>query len=365
VRRRVRRLIALALLGASPLAAVPDSKAATGPIADAMSAAIARGTRSFDHGIWNDLLANSVDDSGRVDYTYFQDHRDNLDRYLAALAAVDLSKLRAPELEALLLNAYNALTVASILDHPKVTTIRQIEGVWDETRHRVGRFEVTLDDIEHRLLRPFFRDPRIHFAVNCASASCAPLPRWAFRGADLDRQLEQRTRLFLSDARNVRIEGATLTLSRYFDWYGGDFTASGWKPRADTVALFVALYATPEVAERLRSDGELKVEYSDYDWSLNASRPPAPSATRRRLRESGRAPFPARSFPAFPQSDGPLAARRRGTRHGLRDFAGGSVLGTNARIRSSQPLTAGIQVSIMRSGSMRSSAVRRRDSISP
>ena len=237
-------------------------------------AAIAGGTQRFDHRAWNTLLAGAVDEHGRVDYRFLQTRRADLDRYLGALAAVNLSKLAPAELEALLINAYNAITVASILAHPGVTTIRDIDGVWDEAEHRVGGFEVTLDDIEHTLLRPFFRDPRIHFAVNCASASCAPLPRWAFDGATLDRQLDERARLFLSDQRNARLEGGTLMLSRYFDWYGGDFTAEGWKPRASTIPEFVALYSTPEVAARIRSAGPLELEFFDYDWTLNASVPP-------------------------------------------------------------------------------------------
>jgi hypothetical protein len=258
------------------LSAAPPSKPATRALAEAVRASIAGGTRRFDHGAWNTLVEAGVDDYGRVDYRFFQKRRPDLDRYLAALAAVNLTKLAPAELEALLINAYNAITVASILAHPSVTTIRDIEGVWDATRHRIGGFEVTLDDIEHGLLRPFFRDPRVHFALNCASASCAPLPRWAFNGRELDRQLDQRARLFLSNGRNVKLEGSTLLLSRYFDWYGGDFTAEGWKPRADTIAEFVALYTTPEVASRLRATEQLDLVFFDYDWSLNASAPPRP-----------------------------------------------------------------------------------------
>ena len=269
-----RNLAAIALFASLPVGAAPRSQALPGPIAEAMKAAIASGTKSFDHGIWNDLLAGAVDDTGRVDYPYLQDRRESLDRYLTALANVDLAKLRAGELEALLLNAYNAITVEMILDHPTVTSIRQIDGVWDGRDHRVGRFMVSLDDIEHGLLRPFFRDPRIHFAVNCASASCAPLPRWAFRGKDLDRQLEQRARLFLSDARNVMVEGSTLMVSSLFDWYGDDFTAPRSNPRADTIQGFISLYAAPEMAERLRSAEQLEIVFLEYDWVLNASMRP-------------------------------------------------------------------------------------------
>ena len=250
---------------------------------------------------------------------------------------MNLSKLAPAELEALLINAYNAITVASILAHPGVTTIRDIDGVWDEAEHRVGGFEVTLDDIEHTLLRPFFRDPRIHFAVNCASASCAPLPRWAFDGATLDRQLDERARLFLSDPRNVRLEGGTLMLSRYFDWYGGDFTAEGWKPRAATIPEFVALYSTPEVAARIRVGGSARARV--LRLRLGAQRSGAAAIV---MTAAGRSQAPPLPF-----------------------LAAGSVFGTNAFIRSSHPLTAGIQVSSIRSGSMRSSAARMRVSISP
>jgi Protein of unknown function, DUF547 len=266
--------VAIALLIAVPTCAAPRSKAAKGAIADQVQAALARGKQRFDHRAWSSLLAGGVDEHGRVNYRFFQTRRADLDRYLGAVAAVDLSRLAPAELEALLINAYNAITVASILAHPGVTTIRDIDGVWDEAKHRVGGFEITLDDIEHTLLRPFFRDPRIHFAVNCASVSCAPLPRWAFDGATLDRQLDERARLFLSDPRNVKLEGGTLLLSPYFDWYGGDFTAEGWKPRAATIPEFVALYSTPEVAARIRSAGPLELEFLDYDWALNASVPP-------------------------------------------------------------------------------------------
>ena len=106
------------------------------------------------------------------------------------MAAADLSTLAPAHLKALLINAYNALTVRTILDHPQVQSIRDIDGAWETLRHRVGGFDLTLDGLEHNLLRPFFKDPRIHFAVNCASRSCAPLPGWAYSGTDLEQQLE-------------------------------------------------------------------------------------------------------------------------------------------------------------------------------
>ena len=131
MKRLYRSLATFALFAAVPVGAAPRSQALTGPLAEAMAVAIASGTKSFDHGIWNDLLAGAVDEAGLVDYPYFQERRESLDRYLMAIANVDLAKLRADELEALLINAYNAITVEAILDHPTVTSIRQIDDVWD------------------------------------------------------------------------------------------------------------------------------------------------------------------------------------------------------------------------------------------
>lgn len=265
----------LLVLGVSACGA-PVSEPATGRVAEDVRASLEGGSQSFDHGVWDRLLAEGTRDD-LVDYRYFQDHAGELDAYLADVAAADAANLRPHHLKALLINAYNALTIRSILDHPEVTSIRQIDGVWSTVRHRVARHELTLDEIEHNLLRPFFRDPRIHFAVNCASMSCAPLPGWAFDGDALDAQLEERARHFLSDPENARVEGGQLVLSRYFDWYGDDFVAEGWVPREESIPLFVARYAGPEVATAVDSAGITGVRFSDYDWSLNAFRPSTPT----------------------------------------------------------------------------------------
>ncbi len=266
----------LLVLGVSACGA-PVSEPATGRVAEDVMASLEEGTRTFDHGAWDRLLAEGTKD-GLVDYRYFQDHAGELDAYLAEVAVVDAAGLSPSHLKAFLLNAYNALTIRSILGNPEVTSIRQIEGVWSAVRHRVARHELTLDEIEHNLLRPFFRDPRIHFAVNCASMSCAPLPGWAFDGDALDAQLEERARFFLSDPENARIEGGLLVLSRYFDWYGDDFVAEDWTPRAESIPVFVARYAGPEIRSAVDSAGITGVRFSDYDWSLNAVRPPTPTA---------------------------------------------------------------------------------------
>ncbi len=243
----------------------PKSEPATGALATSVRASIESGTARFDHALWDQILVQATSD-GLIDYSAVSSQEAILDRYLASLAAVELADLAGSELKALLINAYNAYTVRSILDHPGVASIKDIEGVWDRRTHLVGGFELTLDEIEHNVLRPFFLDPRIHFAVNCASVSCAPLPPHAYRGGDLDEQLEAASVRFLNDADNVRLEADTLHLSSYFDWYGDDFTSPQWSPRADSLPAFVAIYSAP-VREH---EGPIsRVRFLEYDWSLN------------------------------------------------------------------------------------------------
>jgi uncharacterized protein DUF547 len=257
--------------------AAPAAQKATGDVAKSVEASLAGGAERFDNAAWGRLLEGGTRE-GLVDYRFMQAHRAALDDYLDSVARAPLDRLAAGHLEALLINAYNAYTVRAVLDHPDVESIKKIPGVWTETRRRVGGFDLTLDDIEHHLLRPFFRDPRIHFALNCASRSCAPLPPWAYDGDRLDEQLEERTRSFLSDPRNVRLQGERLLVSKYFDWYGGDFKAGGWKGAAPTVAAFIGNYAAPGVKAFIEARfGNPPVAYIEYDWSLNTAVPPDPT----------------------------------------------------------------------------------------
>lgn len=262
-------LFALGLVLTTVSCAAPASVPAEGAVARDVEASFDSGTASFDHAAWDRLLAEGTED-GLVDYGHMMEHRGELDAYLDRVAAADLASLSRDHLMALLMNAYNALTVRSILDAWPVDSIRQIDGVWTGATHTVGGHELTLDQIEHNLLRPFWKDPRIHFGVNCASLSCAPLPRWAFTGDEVDEQLEGRTEAFLSSPGNVRIDGDALRVSKYFDWYGSDFTAQGWEPRADTIPAFIARYTRAEVEQFLAAHGDdVPLRFMDYDWSLN------------------------------------------------------------------------------------------------
>jgi hypothetical protein len=269
---RARILLALlSLAGAVAPASctAPQSQRAEGPIAEVVESAIASGSGRFDHEGWDRLLAAGTRD-GLVDYGLFADRRDELEAYLERIAEAELAELGSSHLEALLMNAYNAYTVLTILEHPDVSSIREIDGVWTEITHPVGGHDLTLDEIEHELLRPFFRDPRIHVALNCASMSCAPLPPWAFDGDRLDEQLEEWTRRFFRDPGYLRIDANRLLVSKLLDWYGDDFTAEGWSPRADSLAGFIARYADDEVRRFIAEhDGDPKIAFVEYDWSLN------------------------------------------------------------------------------------------------
>lgn len=268
-----------------PASAAPEARPVEGAVAEDARSALAGGTAVFEHAAWDALLAKGVRD-GLVDYRFFQERRADLDRYLDRVGGARLGELRAGELEALLVNAYNALTIRSILEHPEVRSIRDIPGVWDRRRHRVGGHELTLDEIEHRILRPFFRDPRLHFALNCAALSCPPLAPRAYDGARIGEQLETATRAYLGDPRNVRVEDGAVVLPRLLDWYGGDFSAADSSPRADSVAGFAARYAAPETAARIRALGpDPRVRFLDYDWALNAAVPPLPPLRGARGRE--------------------------------------------------------------------------------
>ena len=265
--------------GLTSACGAPAAERATGEVARAVEASLRGGTGRFDHAGWGRLLEKGTA-GGLVDYGYMRDHRADLAVYLKAAGDAPLERLAPAHLEALLINAYNALTVASILDRPDVASIRDIPGVWTKRRHRVGGFDLTLDDIEHRILRPFFRDTRLHFALNCASRSCAPLPGWAYDGDRLEAQLQERARAFLADAQNVRIDGSRLLLSRCFDWYGSDFTAAGWKGTAPSIAAYVARGSSPEVARFIESQGgKPSIGFLDYDWALNAVAPAAGRTT--------------------------------------------------------------------------------------
>lgn len=254
---------------------VPRAEVIEGTLPELIERGIASGDAAFDHSEWDRLARAYARERGRrFDYAGMKREEAALDRYLAALGAADIPSLSGNELAALFINAYNAYTVKTILDRVSpegdfgIESIRDIEDVFGVTAHTVGGHELSLDDMEHGVLRPIFRDPRVHFAVNCASLSCPPLPEHAFTGDGLEEQLEAATARTLGDPDYVRAEDGTVVLTRILDWFGDDFTDPGNRGAEPSVAAFAARYNT-EARALLDANDSAPVRFLDYDWNLN------------------------------------------------------------------------------------------------
>ena len=202
----------------------------------------------------------------RVDYGALKGSKE-WKALVASVDAVDPEKLSRDEQLAFWINAYNILAIDVVVQNHPVESIKDVGSlfspVWKRPAGTVQGETVTLDQIEHAILRPM-GEPRIHAAIVCASLSCPPLRREPYRAETLDAQLDDNVRVWLADPRKgAAFDGRTLQLSSILDWFEEDFEAGG-----GTVA-FVAKYGTPEVQAELKKNPRPSVDYLDYDWSLN------------------------------------------------------------------------------------------------
>jgi len=239
-----------------------------------------------EHAIWDDLLSKHVRviDGGKrtqVDYSGFKTDRNRLGSYLEMLSNIEHDSFQqwpSADKLAFLINTYNAWTVELILTaYPDLESIKELGGFfqspWEKAFIPLFNKKVTLDHIEHDLIRGSqkFNEPRIHFAVNCASIGCPALRNEAYTAESLDRQLEQQTSLFLSDKSRNYLDGSTLYVSPIFKWYRKDFK-TGWRS-ANSLREFLALYADSlglnEQQTTLLKTGKIEIRFLDYDWSLN------------------------------------------------------------------------------------------------
>ncbi len=231
----------------------------------------AAGAQNF-HRQWTELLSKHVRE-GEVDYRDFKEDEENLDRYLDLLIRTDPESLPEADQLAFFINGYNAYTVKLILDNFKEgrppQSIRQIGGLfsnpWKIDFAVLGGSTYSLDNIEHDIIRVRFNEPRIHFAVNCASQSCPILISEAYEGAVLDDQLEQSTKIFLENPDHNYLDGNTLYVSSIFKWYKEDFDD-------DPLSFFLA-HTSGNLQQSLQEKaGSIRIKYLDYDWSLNGKR---------------------------------------------------------------------------------------------
>ena len=233
-----------------------------------LTAVVSSAAGEINDSIWAGLLEKYVDD-GMVDYAGFQRDEEKLDRYLKELASIDPQQLSPNAQYAFFINVYNAWTIKLILSaYPDVKSIKELGSLfktpWEKPIVELATGTFTLDDIEHKILRPKFKDPRIHFVVNCASISCPPLRSEPYTAKKLNSQLEDATRRFLNHPDSYRLEGALFYVSRIFKWYGEDFNN-------DALGFYLQ-YAEDDLKQKLQAAGEkLTVRYLEYDWGLNGS----------------------------------------------------------------------------------------------
>ncbi len=216
-----------------------------------------------DHELWNGLLAEYVDDDSRVDYARLKkEATDRLDAYADQLARAPRPDPAAAAGKALLINAYNALTVRWIVQNYPANSIMATPNPFREARHTVAGEKISLDEIESRLRTG--GDPRIHAAVVCAARSCPPLRTEAYFPERIDEQLDDNTRRWLADTDLNEIDAAgRAQLSPIFNWYDDDFTSY-----PGGLEGFVRRHASPETAAALE-DRKLRISFKDYHWGLN------------------------------------------------------------------------------------------------
>jgi hypothetical protein len=238
----------------------------------------AGGALTLDHGAFDGLLARrTTSRSGvvRVDYRGWKASpadRAALKAYIGRLSASDPTRLTRAEQFAFWANLYNAITIDVVLAAFPVKSIRDIRpiplsiGPWKTKAATVSGVSLSLDDIENGILRAGWRDPRVHYAINCASFSCPNLPRVAWRGQGLSERLDAAARAYVNHPRGARFEGEKLIVSSIYRWFAGDFGDDDRR-----VVAHLSTYAAPALKARLQKTDHIGGH--DYDWTLNESRP--------------------------------------------------------------------------------------------
>jgi len=212
----------------------------------------------FDHSHqeFTSILQKHVK-NGRVDYSALKANPAALNTYISQLTAIPESEFKSWSKEkqlAFLINLYNAATLHVVIQHYPVKSIRDIgggKGPWDQKLVSLFGKRISLNALEHEVIRPRYQEPRIHFALVCAAIGCPSLRSEAYTAEQLEQQLADQTKLFLADTTRNRIEGTTLWLSPIFDWYGSDFPGG------------VSEWVKPWLGSAKR------VKFTEYDWSLN------------------------------------------------------------------------------------------------
>jgi len=222
------------------------------------------------HAEWNFILKKYVHE-GKVDYNKIISTPADLKRlndYLTVLGNTEVSLLSRDEQLAFWINAYNAFTVKLILNHYPLKSIKDIKDPWKQKTWFAGSEKMSLDDIEHIKLRKKFREPRIHFAIVCASIGCPDLYPEAFEKDKIEQQLNRVARHFFSARRNYYLKSSvkitTIYLNRIFKWFKSDFGNDDKQ-----IVKFILPYVQNQDRDIINASDVVKIKYLDYDWSLN------------------------------------------------------------------------------------------------
>lgn len=257
------------MLSSLVVLAVPDSE-----LWDKWSANDATSTQVIDHAVWNDLLGKYIVDKNGLNLFRYgavsSQDKAALKGYIRSLEKTPISQYNRDEQRAYWVNLYNALTIRVVLDHWPVDSILDIgispglfsKGPWGKKLLSIEDEAVSLDDIEHRILRPIWNDPRTHYSVNCASMGCPNLAVEAFTAENMERLLEDGARAFINHPRGVKANNGKLVVSSIYVWFKSDFGGND-----QSVIEHLRRYADADLVKALA--GISKIASDQYDWSVN------------------------------------------------------------------------------------------------
>ncbi len=216
---------------------------------------------AITHAPFDALLKKHVK-RGKVDYEGIKaTSQAQLDAHVAAVGKTRIGGMSRSTKLAFYLNAYNALVIKGVVDRlPNFTTVMKVKGFFDKHKHLVAGKRVTLNQLENKIIRPTFKDARIHFALVCGARSCPPLRAAAFRTSGLDGVLERLARNFINSGHGVQVKGDAVKVSQLFKWYAADF-----KQASGSVGKYLARYHKKH-ADKLST---AKLGYLHYSWALN------------------------------------------------------------------------------------------------
>ena len=210
-----------------------------------------------DHRQWTDVLQAYVSENGAVDYKGLQNNKSGLESYLKLLSAnAPNDEWSIDAKKAYWINAYNAFTIQLILKNYPLKSIKDLKRPWELSFIKIYGGKIALNTIEHEILRPM-GDPRIHFAIVCASKSCPKLLNYAYESETLDQQLEHVTKMFINDPSRNSISQSNVKISKIFKWFKTDF------PKSEAFIAFLNNYSTIKILAKA------EIDYLNYSWNLN------------------------------------------------------------------------------------------------